>query len=255
MGLPAMSQNDTAAMSTYRRLCPRCHLQVADDRCQDDIPVCDSCGFVMSGREYILMEDLENFTRKIEISLSMVLVAIFMLLMSWGSYTFEVLPLLQGQWFHSNSTVELERLIKIASELKKYELVESAYVDLVKIDRTAYARLGKFQMKRAKFKEAAEAFRLYFKFRNNDVEAHYLYAMSLSELGKVDLAVQQFDYVLNTKPGLLQVTVIQNYVKMLARAGRFGHARKVIEIARRHNRGFMDTEYRVILERLHTARG
>jgi tetratricopeptide (TPR) repeat protein len=255
MGQPALSQNETPTMSTYRRLCPRCHLQLAADRSRADLPICDSCGFVMSGREYVVMEDLESFTRTIEIALSVVVVAIFMLLMSWGSHTFEVLPLLQGQWFHSNSTLELEKLIQIGTELKKYELVEAAYIDLVKVDRTAYMRLGKFQMKRAKFKEAAEAFRLYFKFRNTDAEAHYLYAMALSEIGKVDLATQQFDYVLNTKPGILQVTVIQNYVRMLTRVGRFAQARKVIEVARRRNTKFMETEYRVILERLHTTRG
>ncbi len=236
--------------------CPRCQSLFSEERRLQKPPVCESCGFVASGLELKAGQALERRFLIVALGLSLVLVGGFMQVVSWGSYSLEAIPLTVGNWLHSNSTTQLERLVQISFELKKYDLTENVYTQLAAKDHTAFLRLGKFQMSRGKYSEAANSFRLYFSFNNEDLEAHYLYARALGETKQIDEAIKHYDYVLRAKPGIRQITVVQNYVKALAQNGRLKEARKVIEDERTRDRTamtFMDTEYKTILERLHAS--
>jgi hypothetical protein len=60
---------------------------------------------------------------------------------------------------------------------------------------------------------------------------------------------------LAAKPGILQVTVAQNYVKLLVGAGRLDQALNVIDRIRKKGENasqFMDSEYKVIREKMST---
>jgi tetratricopeptide (TPR) repeat protein len=238
-------------------VCPRCHQEVSEER-RNSIPaVCDSCGFVLSGREGLAGQQEERRMFITVLAVSVALVLTFMQVVAWGSHSLEAIPLQVSHWLRISSPAQLERLVQISFELKKYDLTESAYVDLARVDHASYLRLAKFQMSRAKYQEASESFRRYFADNKvEDLDAHYLYARALGEVRQVDESSQHFEYVLRAKPGVRQVTVLQNYVKMLAQNGRLDRARKVIEHERTRDKTasmFMETEYKVILERLHSS--
>ena len=236
--------------------CPRCHSLFSEERRLQKPLICEGCGFVASGRELKAGQALERRFLIVALAVSLVLVGGFMQVVSWGAYSVESIPLTIGNWLHTNSPAQLERLVQISFELKKYDLTESVYTELSAKDHTAFLRLGKFQMSRGKYSEAANSFRLYFSFNNEDLEAHYLYARALGETKQIDEAIKHYDYVLRAKPGIRQITVVQNYVKALTLNGRLKEARKVIEDERTRDRTamtFMDTEYKTILERLHTS--
>ena len=237
-------------------VCPRCHTNISEERRRQPLAICDGCGFVASGQEAKTGAALERRFLISALGISALLIAGFIQLVSWGSHSIEVIPLQIGQLLHSNSTNQLERLVQISFEMNKYDVTESAYGDLAAKEHTAYLRLGKFQMSRGKYAEAANSFRLYFSFNNEDLEAHYLYARALGETKQIDEAVKHFDYVLRARPSMRQITVVQNYVKALTQNGRFAQARKVIESERNRDRTalmFMDTEYKVILAQLHIS--
>ncbi len=89
-----------------------------------------------------------------------------------------------------------------------------------------------------------------------DLSARYDYARALAEAGDIDLAAQNFDYILKSKPEVWQITVTQKYVTMLIKAERFNQAKLVIKKIRRQDPSasqFMETEYKIITERLHSS--
>ncbi|MGZ6477810.1 MAG: tetratricopeptide repeat protein [Bdellovibrionales bacterium] len=190
---------------------------------------------------------------KSAVGVSALLIAFLMYVGSWGSYSLEVIPLKVGQWTHMGSAADMERLAQIGLDLKKLDLVEHEYKMLAQqVDPKNYVRLGKFQLNRMEYKEAAETYRQYFLLGKRDWEARFDYARALGEIGKIDEASKNFEYVLRARPGIRQVTVVQRYVNMLVKANRFDQAQRVIEHVRKQDPSasrFMDTEYKVIAER------
>ena len=65
----------------------------------------------------------------------------------------------------------------------------------------------------------------------------------------VDEAAKYYDYVLGAKPDVLQVTVIQNYVRLMMDAHRLDKAKQLIEEVRSKSAAsayFMDDEFKRI---------
>src|SRR5262249_49366836 len=84
-----------------------------------------------------------------------------------------------------------------------------------------------------------------------DLEGSYMFAKALGQVGMVDEASKYYDYVLGQKPDVLQVTVVQNYVKLLMEANRLDQAQKLIEGVRKQSEAsayFMEDEFKKIKE-------
>ena len=79
------------------------------------------------------------------------------------------------------------------------------------------------------YNEAVNTYRKFFANGGIDLEGSYEFAKALGQVGMVDEASKYYDYVLGAKPGVLQVTVVQNYVKLLMEAHRLDQAKKLIE--------------------------
>lgn len=241
-----VNQNDTD--------CPRCQLEVDAERMQQMPAVCNHCGFVLSVAEMNLRASAEkSMLFSVLLASGGILLAI-VYLGSWGSYTLESIPLKIEQFTHTLSPAGMERLAQIGLDLHKYDLVESMFTELArKSDPANYLRLGKFQMSRGEYDGAVATYREYFKLGKNDLDARYDFARSLGEVGQIDEAVRNFDFVLASKPGVRQVTVLHKYVNLLVKANRLDQARALIESVRRQDplaKQFMDTEYKVITERM-----
>ena len=111
-------------------------------------------------------------------------------------------------------------------------------------------------MKRAKYNEAAQSFYKFFQKGGNDLEASYSYAKALAQLGQVDEATKYFEQVLAARPDVLQVTVVQNYVKLLVEHKRYDQGLKLIKDIRSKGpeyTSFMDAEFKTIQQNLTTA--
>jgi hypothetical protein len=233
--------------------CPRCQLNIAVERQRSLPTICDNCGHVLSSSEEFVNGNLEKSLLKSAVGVSLFLVTVFMYVGSWGSHSIEVIPLKIGEWTRINTASDMERLAAIGMDLRKLDLVEHQYRLLAqRVDPKYYVRLGKFQVNRMEWKEAAETYRQYFSLGKKDWEARIDYARALSEIGQVDEATKNFEYVLAARPGVRQTTVIQHYVGMLVKAERYDQAQRVIDRVRRQDPSasrFMDTEYKVISER------
>lgn len=237
--------------------CPRCKMDIAPERKRSTPIICDNCGFVTTNTESKQQVKLENKFIKVAIGISIFTVAAFMQVVSWDKYAIEALPLKIKETIGMTNIVDQERLAEICMDLKKYDCVEINYNLTAKSDNMKMLRLGKFQMKRAKWNEAANSFYSFFQNGGEDLEASYDYAKTLAQLGQVDEAVKYFDQVLASKPDVLQVTVVQSYVKLLMDHQRYAEAKKLMDGVRSKGENasmFMETEYKKIQEHTTASR-
>lgn len=236
--------------------CPRCFLEIKPERLQDNPVICDSCGHVLSPLQSSIEAKMERRFLIWIISFSVVMVLGFMHLANWGSASLEVLGFQATELVSGNSHESVERMAAICLELKKYDCTEKMYARNAPLDPTYHVRLGKFQVSQRKFPEAVATFKKFFADGGGDIDANYLYAKALSEIGEIDEASKHFEFVLEAKPDTLQITVVQNYVKYLVEADRLDQAKQVIERMQRRDQtvsSFMDSELKEILQRMGSA--
>jgi tetratricopeptide (TPR) repeat protein len=229
--------------------CPQCKLDIAEERKRMMPIICNHCGHTVSKNEE--KRDAQAETRTIALfgSCMILILASFIQLMNWDNYSLEMIPLKIKESLGASSTADLERMAQICMDLKKWDCVEANYIRLSNTDSTLLPRLGAFEMKRAKYNEAAQAYYAFFQKGGSDLEASYNYAKALAQLGQVDEAIKYFDQVLAAKPDVLQVTVVQNYVKLLMDHQRYDQAKKLIANIRKtspESASFMDVEYKKI---------
>lgn len=229
--------------------CPRC-LQPIEPERQGQIPVvCGGCGMVVTETEASSRKRFERQSLYWLTGAALGIVILFMHVVSWGGYALEVLPLQAAKLSGTLSGPSAERMAQICLDLKKLDCTEEMYEAQVAADPSALVRLGKFRFNRMKYAQAAETLRQYFERGGQDADAAYVYARSLGESGKVDEAATQYDRLIAAKPQVLQVTVMQAYVKLLVRYGRFEQALKVIDGVRSRDESvssFMSADYEEI---------
>lgn len=232
--------------------CPRCQFEISPERRQESVVVCDHCGFVISNSEQLFREKNEKRFITLAVGVGFLIIALFLQLCIWDSHFLEVIPLQAKDLIGASSNQDLERMAAICLERKKLDCVERAYSRLGERDQSQLLRLGKFEMSRGHYNEAVETYRQFFSKGGIDLEASYQFARALGQVGMVDEAAKYYDYVLGAKPDVLQVTVVQNYVRLLMEANRLDQAQKLIEGVRKQSQTsvyFMEDEFQQIKAR------
>lgn len=230
--------------------CPRCKMDVSPERKKMTPVICDSCGFTLTGNEQKLDEQLQSRTIMVMGGMAALAVASFIQLSMWDNHALEIIPINVKGAIGMHSVSDAEAKAEICMDLKKWDCVETEYLTTAKADPSKYIRAAHFQMKRAKYNDAAQNYYKFFQSGGQDLEASYNYAKALAELGQVDEAVKYFDQVLAAKPGVLQITVVNNYVKLLMKHQRYQQARVLIEQIRKDGGetagSFMESEFQQI---------
>lgn len=235
--------------------CPKCMSAISAERANSVPKVCNTCGHVVSDSENRARRQNELRSLRWVVGMAAFILLVFIQVSSWGARSIEVLPLQISEWLGMTSAEGSERMAAICLETKKYDCVEKHYAVVAVRDPNQLARLGKFQFNRQKYTEASQSLQSYF-IRGgtpDNIEVRYVLARAMGETGRVDEASVHYNAILAAKPDVLQVTVAQNYVKLLVQNGRLEQALKVIDSIR--SRGdsvaqFMDGEYRDISRKL-----
>jgi hypothetical protein len=169
---------------------------------------------------------------KVAAGISLLLVAGFYQAVTWDQYFFEIIPLKAKLTIGGMTPDNYARLADICKIRKNLDCVETALAGLATSDAShieALATLGGVQANRHEFKQAANTFAIYFKNGGQSPDAAYDYARSLAEIGLIDQAAQYYQAVLKAKPDTMQITVTQDYVKMLVAHGRLADAKSLIQ--------------------------
>ena len=229
--------------------CPRCKLDISAERKKLSPIICNNCGYTGSGKRQAVKQEVEKNTIILFSTFCAIALGSFFQLANWDSHSLEVIPLKLKATFGMSSNADNERMGEMCLELKKYDCVEASYKKVAAVDQTKLPRLGQFEMKRAEYNEAAQTFYGFFQKGGADLEASYSYARALAQLGQIDDATKYFEQVLAARPDVLQVTVVQNYVRVLMEHKRFDQAKKLILNIRGkgpESAAFMEAEFKKI---------
>lgn len=201
--------------------------------------------------------DLARSSNVVMVILASVFIATIIQISTWDKYSLDVIPLLLKDMVGMTSAQDWEDKAKMCWDLKKWDCVEKEYTKAAQVDRDKYVRLGLYQMRRLKFEPAARSLSVYFKNGGEDLEAATAYAKALAELNQFDESSKYFNLVLQSRPEMLQVPVVVEFVKLLMKNEKFQHARRLIEDVRKQNPAgsqFMDSEYKQIKKLVTAAR-
>lgn len=231
--------------------CPRCQQDLGDSRRNGTPAVCNHCGHVLTDSQAQADRSLRMSSLKAIVAFGAFLILLITQLSDWGGYFAEI-RWLQAREVMGGSIATYERVAEICMDLKKYDCAERAYAQLGQLDVRQLSRLGHLQMSRADYPGAVRAYSVYVTAGSPDLESVYLYAKALAETGQIEKASEQFETVIRAKPEVLQITVVQNYVKYLMRSERLDQAAEVITRMRKLDQSkasFMDSEFRMINEK------
>lgn len=236
--------------------CPRCKQDISADRKNKSVIICNHCGYTASPNAAIVHREMQKRTIMIYGIFSAVFLGSYIQLANWDNYALEIIPLKIKSVIGMTNGKDADRTGEICMELKKWDCVETAYIKAAAEDQTKLPRLGNFQMKRSEWNQAAQTYYSFFQKGGQDLEASYSYAKALAQLGQVDEATKYFDQVLAARPDVLQVTVVQNYVKLLMDHQRGDQALKLIKSIRSkgpETGSFMEAEYKKLSGNVNTA--
>lgn len=229
--------------------CPQCKLDISPERKKIRPIICNHCGYT-SGNDQKLENEIQKKTILAFFAVSIFVIAAHIQLSNWDKYSLSIIPLTIKEMMGADGPADFEAKSEMCMELKKWDCVETAYLKAAAADPVKYQRAGDFQMKRQKWNPAAQSYYKFFQAGQQNLDASYSYAKALAKLGQVDDAVKYFDQVLAAKPEVLQVTVVQNYVKLLMDAQRFDQAKVLISKIRKDSgpagESFMDDEFKKI---------
>ena len=147
---------------------------------------------------------------------------------SWGSSSFEIVPLKARQWTGQMNKASFARMKHICMRLKKYDCVENAQKSFFQAsgDMKALEDLGEFQYRRKRFEQAKRTYHQYFTKKGTSVKSAYNYAKLLEKTGKNDDALSYYQYALKVRPKSVQITVMRSYIDLLVKTGKSHQARQ-----------------------------
>lgn len=229
--------------------CPQCKQDVSPERKALKPFVCNHCGYTAT-KNFHVDDQIERKSITMMVAFSVFVVLSYVQLANWDTAWLKILPLGAKQTLGMMTKADFEEKAQICFDLKKWDCAEEAYNKVSALEPALWKRSGHFEMQRAKYNEAAQSYYKFFQSGGQDLESSYNYAKALAQLGQVDDAIKYFDQVLASRPDVLQVTVIHNYVKLLVDHQRFDQAKQLINKVRKDGGesagSFMETEYKKI---------
>lgn len=228
--------------------CPRCQVNMPEDRMNQNPIVCPNCGFSSPGLDIKLDQRLEGRFIKVAFGFAILVIAGFLQTASWDKFALSIIPLKIKQTLGMASEKDLVEIAAACTVRKKYDCVEQVYLDLAHRGHTEFwGDLGKFQVRRGNKNGAFESLKTYVAQDGADLDAIYQYAKLLGEKGQVEESANLFDQILKLKPDTLQISVTQAYVHMLINNGRNVQALALIKTIRKSSETaslFMEDEFK-----------
>ncbi len=213
-----------------QNICPVCKSEISSERLASLPIICQSCGFIHSSANQRVDSSMNKTSILVMTGLSILTAVTFLHSVRWGSHSLEVITLKISTAIGFGSDSTFERMQEICKERKMVECVQTALEDQLLDDPKnleALKKLGKLHYQRKNFSEASTVLNEYFQNGGDDLMSAYYFAKVLSHEGLTDKASEYFDFILASKPDVLQVTVTEAYIDMLMQADRYQEAQKL----------------------------
>ena len=228
--------------------CPQCKLDIAPERAKLQPVICNHCGFTVSKPDKEEAQgEVDKKSIQLMVGISVLVLGCYIQISNWDTAWLKIIPLGIKDTIGMSSPADIEAKASICMDLKKWDCVNTQYAKAAIANPELWQRAGHFQMQQAKYNEAAQSYFKYFQAGGKELDASYNYAKALAQLGQVDEATRYFDQVLAARPETLQITVVQNYVKLLMDHQRYDQAKALINKVRSEagpsGESFMEAEF------------
>ena len=234
-------------------VCPQCKQDIDEARLRESIVICQHCGFSDQKSNQRLDKQVYKTFLKTSLVITVLLVGGFIQSVSWDKYAVTIIPLKLKQTLGMASLQDMTEISKICQERLKWDCYGQALAQRYQMSPNTevetLAELGNLQFKLGQYAQAEKTLSTYFQQGGLNMDASYDYARSLSLQGQVDQASQVYQQILQAKPETLQITVAQNYIKLLMTNNRHVEAKSVLDGIRASGSNanmFMDKEYKEI---------
>jgi tetratricopeptide (TPR) repeat protein len=237
-----------------RGLCPRCGNQLAGTGLAMGPTICP-CGWYDKTPELRADLDREKKTIFGMAAASLLMVAIFAHLVSWGSHSMSIPLIKVKQITGSMSKQDYTELAEACIGLNKFSCAQEAFNDLYrkKGDPAGLAMLAHLNLRLGDEPKAMAAYKSYFAAGGKDGAAALEYAKIL-EANKLHAeAFTFFEASITSRPDLLPVQATTAIVRLLIKQGRYEEAYQRIlafhQSAENAN-GYLNTELAQLEEHL-----
>lgn len=234
-------------MSTHV-YCRNCRHEIEPQRLSHSVVVCQVCGQTYSHN--MREESRQEFLATIKF-MALGLFGLFIFLAQIHKYDtafITVIPLQLKHLVKMDNKQDNLKLVEICKSVKKYSCVEDVLKRATKkhpADTDLLEQYAATLYYNKKLDLAAERFEAYFNMNGKSPDAGYLYALTLQKLNNIKKAESMYKWTLSQKKDVLQLSVTENYVKMLMANGNFTKAKGLIRYIRRkatNAHGFMEKE-------------
>ncbi len=238
------------------KTCPQCKKLINSDRSFGGVSICQACGWTQSSREKgVKSLALISYALK-----GLVIGSVFLLSLSyikyWDTYALEALPLQVKKITGIATSDELFTLVELCEKRKNLRCAINYSEDLIKRNQGSLRALEKRSHNLYLHNEselAMTSYEAYFKYGGKAVQALYEYARLLKKNGHLKSSIVQFEKVIKAKPDMLQITILEHYIKALIEDKQFVKAKKTIEYVQKNASktfNFMETDLNKLIVQL-----
>ncbi len=211
-------------------LCPSCKSEISEDRLQYSPIICNHCGHTQSKTQNEFNKKTNLISIFVFFFLSIAISASFLHSVRWGNHSFAVIPHKVLIAFGLADDSNFEALQQICIDRKMIDCVQASLEDQFADNPQnleVLKKLGKLYYQRKNYTDALEILNSYFTLQGDDLMTAYYFAKTLSLEGEIDKASEYFEFILASKPDVLQVTVTETYMDMLIADNRYEDAKKL----------------------------
>jgi tetratricopeptide (TPR) repeat protein len=213
-----------------QEICPDCGILIPAERMDEEMVVCN-CGYTRSQSQVAFEKSRNKASSYVIVFLSLFLMASFIHTAKWGKDSVKVTPLEISRIFGTINADQALALGDMSMDKKFFDQAEdmySIYVDENPEDVAGLQKLGMLLFRQKKFEESAKHLEKYFLGGGEDQITLFSYGKSLTETQDLGHAEEVFLKLINAKPEMYQITVVQALIDLYIEQGKFVEAKSFI---------------------------
>ena len=218
-------------MYVFSNSCRICGNDIPEDRKQSGLNVC-TCGWVEPNQHVSRWEkDASKRISTFGIAAVGVLLPIVLFFAAWSGFGLDVLALGTKSLLGMSTPADILQKAEICEQVRKLDCATANYGRLIRMapqEEDAYLRLAHLYIKANDKNAAIQVYQAFFMSGGKDANLKFRMANLMADAGQTEMAAKTYQELLDSEPGILQITVAKAYVQLLIKVGQFQDAKAVI---------------------------
>lgn len=231
--------------------CGRCREVISSDRVKELLIVC-KCGAFYSRTEKALEQASPRRHMFYGLLMAALLFGALHQVRTYDTHFIEVIPYQVKALIKMDTKSDNLKVATMCLEVKNYKCnlqqLKNAY-SKDPLDMLVMEELGTAHFKLKDYQASVDVFTEYFNKKGKSPDAGFVFAQSLEATNQDSKARRMYNWTIRQKPGVLQVTVTEKFIKLLIKNGKMNMAKKLIRFVQKNSSrtaDFMQAELRVI---------